>query len=67
MSGELGSDIGVFVSGVVVENGMDEFAGGNFRVDGVEEADELLIGMVLHAATEHGAVEDIEGDEGRRG
>ena len=40
-----------------------ELAGGDLALDGVEEADELLMGVLLHAATEHHAVEDVEGGE----
>ena len=40
---------------------------GTCRLDGVEEADELLVPVALHAAAEDGAVEDVEGGEQRGG
>ena len=39
----------------------------HLRLDGVEEADELLVAMALHVAADDGAVEDVEGGEQRRG
>ena len=44
---------------------MDAFAGRDFAVYGIEEADELLMGMLLHAAANDGAVQDIEGSKER--
>ena len=38
---------------------------GTCRLDGVEEADELLMPVALHAAADDGAVEDVEGGEQR--
>jgi len=35
----------------------------DLRVDGVEEADELLVPMALHVAADNGAIEDIEGGQ----
>ncbi|MEK6247325.1 MAG: hypothetical protein N2C12_04050 [Planctomycetales bacterium] len=35
---------------------MDQLAGWNLRFDGVEEADELLMAMALHVATDDGAL-----------
>ena len=32
---------------------MDQLAGWNRRLDGVEEAQELLVAVALHAAAEH--------------
>jgi hypothetical protein len=31
------------------------------RLDGFEEADELLMAMALHVVSDDGAVEDVEG------
>ena len=36
---------------------------GGTRLDRVEEAEELLVPVALHAAADHRAVEDIEGGE----
>ena len=63
VAGEPRFDLGVFVGGVVVDDGMDQLAGRDRALDGVEEADELLVGVPLHAAAEHGAVEHVEGGE----
>jgi len=51
----------VLVSGVVVEDDVDDLAGRHLGVDGVEEADELLMAVALHVATDNGAVEHVEG------
>src|SRR5680860_1075350 len=57
----------VLVGGVVVEDDVDELASGDFRLDGVEEADELLMAMALHIAADDRAVEDVQcGEEGGR-
>ena len=61
MPGEPGFDLGVGVRGVVVEDGMDQFADRDRAVDGIEEADELLVPVSLHAAAEDDAIEGIEG------
>ena len=39
------------------------FRAGHLRLDGVEEADELLVPVALHIAADDGAVEDVEGRE----
>ena len=38
----------------------------HLRLDGVEEADELLMPVALHVAADDGAVEHVEGGEQRR-
>ena len=43
------------------------FRFGDLRLDGVEEADELLMAVALHVAADDGAVEDVEGREQRGG
>src|SRR5262245_44399432 len=53
----------VFVSGVVVNDGIDPLSLGKMRVDVIEEADELLMPVALHVATDNGAVENVEGGE----
>ena len=55
------ADLGVLVGGVVVGDGMDELAGWHGRLDCVEEADEFLMPVLLHAATDNLAVEHVEG------
>ena len=54
---------GMFVRGVVVEDHVDDLAGWHLRLDGVEKANELLMPMALHTATDHRAVEDVERGE----
>ena len=39
---------------------MDQLAGRHLRLDRVQETDELLMAVPLHAAADHGAVEDVE-------
>ena len=52
---------------IVVDDRMDQLAGRYLGLDGVEEADELLMAMALHVAADDVAFEDIEGGEQRRG
>src|SRR5215467_13635059 len=60
VAGEPGFDLGMLVGGVIVENGVNQFAGRYGALDGVEEADEFLVSMALHAASMHDTVERIE-------
>ena len=55
--------LSMFVSGVVVEDGVDGLAGGDLTLDGVEEAEELLMPVALHAAPDHLAFEHVERSE----
>ena len=58
---------GMLVGGVVVEDRMDGLADGNFALDGVEEADELLMPVALHVAADDGSVEHVHRrKQGRR-
>jgi hypothetical protein len=57
--------LGMLVGRVVVDNGVDRFALWNLRLNGVEEADELLVTMAPHIPADHAAVEDVEGGEQR--
>src|SRR5260370_2536903 len=59
--GEPPLDLGMLVGGVVVGDGMDNPARPDSALDGVEELDELLVGVAGHAAADYGAVEDVEG------
>jgi hypothetical protein len=63
MIGEPGSDLGMLMGGVVIGDGVDDLAGGDLALDGVQEADELLVNVLLHAAAEHRAIEHVEGGE----
>ena len=53
-------DLGVLVGGVVVDDGVDHFAGRDGALDGVEETDEFLMAMALHVAADGRAVEHVE-------
>ena len=64
---EPGADLGVLVGGVVVEDDVDQLAGRDLGLDGVEEADELLMPVALHVAADDRAVEHVERGEQRRG
>lgn len=63
MSREPGADFLVLVSGVVVENDMDHLPDRDGTLQGVQEADELLVSMALHVAAEHFACQDVQGGE----
>src|SRR4051794_20258559 len=45
-----GEHLWVFVDGVIVENDVDELARRHLSLNGVEEADELLAPVLLHAS-----------------
>ena len=49
VAGEPLAHLRMLVGGVVVEDHVDELSGRNLRLDGVEEADELLMAVALHA------------------
>ena len=65
MSGQPFLHLGMFVGGVVVDDGVDRVSRRHLRLDGVEEADELLVPVALHVAADDGAVENVEGGEQR--
>ena len=44
------------MGGVVIEDGVDRLVGRRRAFDGVEEADEFLMGVALHATAEDDAV-----------
>src|SRR5215469_1444325 len=50
----------MFMGGVVVEDDVDRFVGGNLALDGVEKADEFDMAVALHAAADDGAIEHAE-------
>src|SRR6516165_1741795 len=67
MTGQPSQHLGMFVGGIVVEHRMDQLAGRDFALDGVEEADEFAVAVALHAAADDGAVEYAErGEQGGR-
>ena len=54
-------DLWVLMGGIIVEDDVDGLLGRNLRLDLVEETDELLMPMLLHAASNDLAFEHIEG------
>jgi hypothetical protein len=50
---------------IVVEDDMNDLADRRLRLDGVEEADELLMAVPLHPAADDLALDDVEGGEQR--
>ena len=67
VAGEPAQHLGMLVSSVVVEDDVDHLAGRHRALDGVEEADEFLVPVALHAWADDGAVEHVEGGEQGRG
>jgi hypothetical protein len=63
VAGEPGARLGMLVGGVIVEIDMDRLASRDFRLDGVEEADKLLMAVSLHATPDDLAFEHIESGE----
>jgi hypothetical protein len=59
VSGEPLADRGMLMDGGGVDDGVHQHAGRNHRLDGVEETDELLRPMALHAATNYVAVQHV--------
>ena len=57
----------MLVGRIVVDDGVDRLFHGDLRLDRIEEADELLVAMVLHVAANDSAIEDVEGCEQRGG
>ena len=65
MAGQPCAHLGMFVGGIVVDDGVDRLSLRHLRLDGIEEADELLMAVALHVVSDDGAVEDVEGGEQR--
>ncbi len=55
----------VFVRGVVVEHDVNGLSLWHFGLDCVQETDELIVAMPLHAAADDLALENIEGGKER--
>src|SRR5271167_4312865 len=66
ISFEPSANIGMFVGGVVVDDGVDRLPRRDLSFDDIEETDELLMAMALHVAADHRAVEDVHRGEQRR-
>ena len=58
--------LGCLWGGIIVHDGVDLPAGRHAGIDSVEKADELLMPVFLHAASENGAVKNVQrGKQGR--
>ena len=65
VAGEPGENRGMLVSGIIVENDMDGFTLRDLGLDGIQEADELLMAVSLHAAADDLAFQDVESGKER--
>src|SRR6185295_11105747 len=65
MSFEPLTHLRMLVGGVVVEDYVHDLSEWHLRLNGVEEADELLVAMALHTSADDLAFEDIESGEQR--
>ena len=59
-------DLGMFVGSVIVDDGVDDFAGRHVPFDGVEKANEFLMPMLLHAASDDRPIKNIQRGKERR-
>ena len=59
-------DLGMFVGGIIVDDGVDDFAGRHVPFDGVEKANEFLMPMLLHAASDDRPIKNIQRGKERR-
>ena len=60
-------DLGMLVSGVIVEDDVDDLTGRNLGLDHIQESDELMVPMPLHALSDDRTVENIKSGEKRGG
>jgi hypothetical protein len=60
VASEPGDHLGMFVGGIVVEDGVDGLLRRNRFLDAVEEADERLMAMALHTSADHLTFECVE-------
>jgi hypothetical protein len=65
--GELGFDLGVLVSGVVIDDEMDIEIVGHVGIDVTQEREDFLVPMTLLALADDLAAGDIQGSEQRGG
>ena len=65
MAGEPCAHLRMLVGRIVVDDGVDRLSFWDFGVDGVEEADELLMAVARHAAAGHFAFHDKSGNRAR--
>jgi len=55
----------MFVRGVVVGDGVNDFSAWNDSLHGGKEANEFPMPMLVHTMPDHGSVEDVERGEER--
>src|SRR5947208_7228725 len=67
MPAEPGPRLGMFVRAVIVEDHVNDLADWDLDLDSIQEPDQLLMPMTLHAASDHLAVEHVERGEQRGG
>ena len=67
MAGQPVAHLGLLVGAVVVEHDVDQLAGRHRALEGIEEAQELLMPVPLHAAADDAAVEHVQRREQRGG
>jgi hypothetical protein len=65
MPGQPLAHLRVLAGSVVVDDGVDRLLDRYLRLNGIEEADELLVPVALHVAADDGTVEDVESSEQR--
>src|SRR5947209_9233753 len=58
-------DLRVLMGRVVIDDGLDQLACWDIALDGVEEADELLVPVPLHAPSDHPPVQHVQRREQR--
>ncbi len=67
MTVEPGADLRGLMGGIVVQDRLDELAARHSFLDRVEEADDLAVAVMLHAAADHLALLYVQSDkQGRR-
>jgi len=59
MPGQPLAHLRMLVDCVIVDDGVDFLSHRDLRLDGIEEADKLLMAMALHVAADDAAVEDV--------
>jgi hypothetical protein len=60
MAGKSLAYLGMFVSRMIFDDGVDRLSRRNLLLNGVEEANEFLMPMALRVAADHRAVEHVE-------
>jgi hypothetical protein len=56
----------MLVGAIVVDHGLDDLAGRYLAFDGIEEANELLMAVPLHASADNGSFQHIHRGKQRR-